>query len=286
MWRKIKPFLPTVVAECHRWFRNRSAAEAQNPNFRNLLAEDQIALTDPRGIAKAIRKLKQRPELLLAAHKTRAIITRDRFERLSRSLGIRSFGSDTTYAAKNTLEYNRDAMSPSLESSRPEWIVYPLMGIEQLRKRRKKARVLSVGPRGEYELFALMGIGFLPENVYGLDLFSYSPLIEIGDMHEMPFSDDFFDCMVLGWVWSYSTNWSKLAEEIFRCSRDKAILAISADYSSPESSDEVFDGTATHTQSCDDILNSFGDGVSNVYFRHDAAPPDTECSMVIFEIRK
>ncbi len=37
-------------------------------------------------------------------------------------------------------------------------------------------------------------------NIRGLDLFSCSPRIDVGDMHDMRYADNSFDVIFLGWV--------------------------------------------------------------------------------------
>ena len=44
-------------------------------------------------------------------------------------------------------------------------------------------RKFCIGPRNEAEIFMLWSYGFKLENIVGLDLISYSPLIDLGDMY-------------------------------------------------------------------------------------------------------
>ncbi len=285
--KRLISVLPVFVSEGARQAANRlRLAAGWTRGGDSRLRADPLAYTSPFAISAAIGRLKRKPALLLSSHKTRAMITLARFDGLTRKFGIRSVASDVSGSVEGTLKHNRDALARSVAMSRPEWIVYPLIGIEQIRRRRKEARALSVGPRGEYELFTLMGLGFRPENVYGLDLFSYSPMIEVGDMHDMPFEDDFFDVIVLGWVYSYSADWKALSGEVLRCARDRAIIAISADYSVPGDKKRFVDPRQTHVQNADDLLRPYGKAVKKVYFRQDADMPETTSSMVHFEITK
>ena len=244
-------------------------------------------MTTPAAIAKLVRRIKRRPELLLNIHHARGVITRERFRKMTREQATARLNDDTPNAANNTLEYNLQTMDASIDSDRPEWLIYPLVGIEQIRKRRKTARVLSIGPRGEYEIFTLQTIGFRPENIRSLDLFSYSPLTDLGDMHATPYDDASFDVIVLAWVWAYSTNWDALAAELKRIAAPNAVLCISADTPLPRSPDEndPLEGTATVVRSCDDFLGAFGDSVRNIYFRQDADMPDIQGNIVIFDMK-
>ena len=73
----------------------------------------------------------------------------------------------------------------------------------------EKEKILILGPRYENEIFIARAIGF--KKIYALDTFSYSPLVEIGDMHNLEYPEDFFDAIVCGWTLSYSTDPQKLA---------------------------------------------------------------------------
>ena len=63
----------------------------------------------------------------------------------------------------------------------------------------KNLKVLSIGPRAEGEIFNIFAHGFELKNIIGLDLFSYSPLIKLGDMHRLEFDDEEFDVVLMGW---------------------------------------------------------------------------------------
>ena len=53
----------------------------------------------------------------------------------------------------------------------------------------KNLKVLSIWPRSEGEIFNIFAHGFELNNITGLDLFSYSPYIKLGDMHNLKFND-------------------------------------------------------------------------------------------------
>lgn len=66
--------------------------------------------------------------------------------------------------------------------------------------------ILSIGPRFESELFGYRGLGLKWRNIKGLDTFSYSPKIQIGNMHSAPFPSSSFDIIVCGWTIAYSAT--------------------------------------------------------------------------------
>jgi SAM-dependent methyltransferase len=80
----------------------------------------------------------------------------------------------------------------------------------------KNLKVLSIGPRAEGEIFNIFSHGFELNNITGLDLFSYSPYIKLGDMHNLEFNDDEFDIVLMGWCLAYSNNKEKALSEVRR----------------------------------------------------------------------
>jgi SAM-dependent methyltransferase len=146
--------------------------------------------------------------------------------------------------------------------------------------------VLSIGPRSEIEIFTLMSAGFSRDRIRALDLFSYSPYVETGDMHAMPYPDCSFDIVFLGWVLSYSRDQAQAAREILRVCRDRAIVVLAGDYSDEHRENRTFNNENTHMKSCDQLLALFSGHVGNVYFRHDPDPPHVFMVMTVFEVRK
>ena len=90
----------------------------------------------------------------------------------------------------------------------------------------KNAKILSIGPRLESEIFNLIKNGFQKKNISALDLQSYSPLIKLGDMHKIPFNDNNFDIVFSGWVLSYSNEIEKAAAEMIRTVKNGGFIAI------------------------------------------------------------
>ena len=76
------------------------------------------------------------------------------------------------------------------------------------------AKVLIVGPRTEDDIYWARALGI--HDVRGLDLFSYSPLIDIGDIHQTNYQDHEFDAVILGWVISYSKQPERMIDECRR----------------------------------------------------------------------
>ena len=90
----------------------------------------------------------------------------------------------------------------------------------------KNLKVLSIGPRAEGEIFNIFAHGFELKNITGIDLFSYSPLIKLGDMHSLDFKDEEFDIILMGWCLAYSNNKKKALSEVKRVLSKNGLLVI------------------------------------------------------------
>jgi len=104
---------------------------------------------------------------------------------------------------------------------RMDLVLYPLAA---LMANRPDAKVLIVGPRTEDDIFLSKALGF--PDTRGLDLLTYSPHIDLGDMHSMPYADEQFDAVVLGWVVCYSSDAAKALSEALRVLKKGGLLSI------------------------------------------------------------
>jgi len=162
------------------------------------------------------------------------------------------------------------------------------------------ARVLNIGPRNEMEplLLSLYGFGF--GNITAVDLFSYSPRIEVMDMHRLAFPDNSFDVTYCAYTLRYSDNVDRACAEIVRCTRDGGLVAASfvteadaatsaASASAGSSEREAIIGSRLGG-GLGDLLRCFGSACAEVYWREEyeiRGPVEAEkhCS-VIFRIAK
>ncbi|MCL6569413.1 MAG: methyltransferase domain-containing protein [Meiothermus silvanus] len=142
-------------------------------------------------------------------------------------------GADTP-VAKHTISHNLKGLR-DLAVNRSHLLARPLSVLETLPV---DARILSIGPRSEGELFNLAAHGFVLRNITGLDLISYSPRVRLGDMHAMPFESDSFDAVVLGWVLAYSEDPVRAAREVVRVTRPGGVIAVGVEYS-PQSQEDI-----------------------------------------------
>lgn len=190
----------------------------------------------------------------------------------------------------NTLMHNLKGLR-DLAVNRSNTLVRPLSVLDVLEV---DAKILSIGPRTEGELLNLVGHGFRPENIHALDLISYSPWVQLGDMHELPHPDSSFDAVLLGWVLAYSDDRPRAAREVVRVLRPGGIAAVGVEYN-PLAQQEVvakvgyLPGGATRIASCDELLACFGDSVDRVYFRQEVTEDRRDrvgALATVFSVRK
>ena len=159
--------------------------------------------------------------------------------------------------------------------SRMDMLIKPIAVMENVSK---DAKILVIGPRNEDDILNLIGHGFKARNIIGLDLISYSPFIEVGDMHSTRFTDSYFDVIICGWTLSYSNEPQKFAQEALRIIKHNGIIAIGVEYSllTKEQSVNLHRGyhlspdKFERINSVDQILSLFSGHVNRLYFNHDA----------------
>ena len=223
---------------------------------------------------------------LLQVQLVRQVLARERVKHLMAQGYLRRLPAVAKEVAFNTLDYNLDGAVTAADLDRPSIMFNVVTAIERVRQNIENLDVLSIGPRSEIEIFAMMAVGFNPDRIHAVDLFTYSPYVELGDMHNLPYADNAFDIAFLGWVLSYSRDQSVVVREIMRVCRDRAIVVLAGDYSDNSRDRPTFKNESSHMQSCDQLLALFGDRVGNVYFRHDPEMPKVTMVMTVFEVRK
>ena len=186
-------------------------------------------------------------------------------------------------------KYSIDMLKKGKTSNRPMKLIGPLQAVECVRK---DGHTLSVGCRFETELLFLTAYGFNPDKLRGLDMVSYTPWVDLGNMHAMPYSDNSQDTVILGWILPYSDNPKLAASEILRVTKSGGVVAIGLSAYSDKTIKKMVDekkfavNPETRKQTTQSVLDLFGEHVKSVYFRHDPEPNcDGTCS-VIFSIKK
>jgi hypothetical protein len=110
------------------------------------------------------------------------------------------------------VRYSRNYFVRYSPDARIFWNLFLLASIPDV----QKDSLLVIGPRYETELLVARSLGFRNEGVRGLDTHSYSPLIDVGDMHAMSYESGAFRNIVCGWTLSYSVKPEVAAAEIVR----------------------------------------------------------------------
>ena len=169
-------------------------------------------------------------------------------------------------------------------------LIRPLSVIESLNA---DSKILVIGCRFESDMFYLMGYGFQRENIRGLDMVSYSPWVDLGNMHAMSYPDDAWDAVVCGWTLSYSDDPAQAAREIARVTKPGGIVAVGVSFYSPSWIEKLvrekrYVGDPTkRIQTVEAILKLFGDNVDRVIFSHDPTAGTSHGScVVLFSIKK
>lgn len=211
---------------------------------------------------------------------------------------LQTLSSDDAFDV--TVEHNLKGLA-YLNNNRMDILIKPISALEFLDK---NSRILVIGPRNEGDIFKLIGHGFQGKYIRGLDLISYSPLIDIGDMHATEYADNSFDVIISGWTLSYSKEPEKFAKEALRIANNGCVIAIAVEYGEPMTVEDaeklcgysIIEEGYERINSTMKILSLFGDHVDYIYFQHDA-PNKTchsveglskkpSCVCVIFTVRK
>jgi len=224
---------------------------------------------------KMISYVRENPQTLLEIGGIRRWLSSVRFESNKNNMKKPDAPDENSY--DYTVDWNVYSLNNQVSNDRPAHLIKPVTAIPRISKNIKEKKLLSIGPRSEHELFILYGHGFSPENVTAIDLMSYSPLIQIGDMHSLPFPDNSFDVLVCGWTLAYSTDKKRAASEMARCVRPGGVIAMgNSNFELPTVAS---------------VLDLFGSNVGQVFFQHDRSDcenPDDETGLVmtVFEIVK
>ncbi|OGJ62792.1 hypothetical protein A3C37_04720 [Candidatus Peribacteria bacterium RIFCSPHIGHO2_02_FULL_53_20] len=177
----------------------------------------------------------------------------------------------------DAVKHNMAQMRKWMGVSRSNHLLYPLSALHLS----KASPVLSIGPRTEGEILNLMAMGF--HNVRAVDLISYSPWVDLGDMHAMPYKDHEFAIVIMGWVLAYSLTQEKAAQEVIRVTRNGGIIVVGVQYHT-----KTLKQFYKKLESVQEILALFAPHVDRVLFSQDL--PDHPCTkwelMVMFSIKK
>ena len=185
---------------------------------------------------------------------------------------------------ENTIDYNFKRIKHSIFfHDRVLNLVRPLTSLERVIRDKPFNKILSVGPRSESELFLLLANGFRWKNITALDLFSYTPKFDIGDMHKMPYKNNSFDIIISGWCLAYSDNIKLALQEKVRVIKNSGIVVIGHGYKPEKKHQRI-------PNKIDEILSPIKSNVDNVFFKHDISKEMEKDGLrsvvVVFSVKK
>jgi len=174
---------------------------------------------------------------------------------------------------KNTVMHNLKGMH-DLAVRRSSILIRPLMVINHVWQNVSNMKVLTIGPRCEGEIYNIIAHGFRSKNVRGLDLISYSPYVDVGSMHKMPYKDDSFDVAFCGWVLTYNDELQTAANEIIRTTKKGGIVSIGIsvdprDLEAVEKDLGYFAGSKNVLKKLKQVKDLFKDNIEFVYSSQD-----------------
>ena len=221
------------------------------------------------------RRFQQKPQAFFKMPFVRNLVAMDRLRSVSVD-EMEVADQIDPGAIENALEYNKE-MLRNIENhkqtlERPQLLIDALTSIYYIVKNKGVLKVLCVGPRTESEFLMLLAEDFHPDNIRGLDLISYSDYVDVGDMHHMPYDDDSFDIVFLGWVLTYSRDLQRVADECVRVAKPGGYIAVSVESEAVRDDTEVYGVTVDDViviKSTDEILELFKDHIHAVPFRHE-----------------
>jgi hypothetical protein len=143
-------------------------------------------------------------------------------------------------------------------------------------------RLLCIGPRNEAEMLLLSLYGFPLRRMTGVDLFSYSPLVECMDMHQLEFPENSFDIVYSAWTLKYSYDLRRACAEIVRVARPGALVVTG--FSHTLAVTDVIG--APIAGGLDELLDAFSPHVEWIYWKEITPVQDAEEVSVIFRVQK
>ena len=186
----------------------------------------------------------------------------------------------TAHVTDNALTYNK-SHSWGIQRERTERLMNVLRSIPALDT--KNSKVLCIGPRNEAEILLLTTYGFRLKNIKSIDLFTYSPLIDVMDMHDMQFGDSQFDIVYSAYTLTYSDDLPRACSEVVRVCKDGGLMAIASVF-------PHLDAPQIGTLLPGGLENFFGyftGHIKHIYWQEESQPgTDTLRGSTIFRICK
>jgi len=181
--------------------------------------------------------------------------------------------SDQSHLGKDTFSHNyRQILHSLLTHDRVHHLLHPVVAIEEVATNLPTLKTLSIGPRSEGELLLIAGYGFSWPNIRAVDLFSYSPRIDVADMHDLPYADNSFDIIFNGWCLAYSDDQETALKEMVRVLRPGGFIALGQGYDNRDEEqrrDLGYVGGKNRKNTIEAVFEPISQHVGKIYFRHD-----------------
>lgn len=219
------------------------------------------------------------PSDILLSGRCRRYLALDRWKKGDRYLRIHDDLDEGVMPG--SVEHNRRELEKDDFGSfaRTGRLINPLTSLDPVYGNAHKLKVLSIGPRTEMEVLHLIAAGFHPSNISGLDLISASPLIDTGDMHNLPYGDRSFHIVISSWVLGYSSAPQRAVDEMVRVCANYGLVAIGLTYepgygrgivANNPKDDEI---VGSMYRSIEELRILIGDKLDCVYFQQE---PDSD----------
>jgi hypothetical protein len=226
---------------------------------------------------KIVEKLSQERNLLLQIDHIRSLVAKWRYRDLRGADNVKFYKTpEGNGIIENTIAHNEAAIRSYVGLQRGNMVINPLGSISWVKANLSSLKVLSIGARTEMELFSLLAMGFDLKNITMVDLISYSPYVELGDMHNLNYADNSFDIVVVSTVFLCSNNKTKAASEILRVIKPGGIVAFGDKCPLVDCSDLTpveAQLKSEYLSSTEDVLKLFQPHVGTIYFKSDPIPP-------------
>lgn len=223
--------------------------------------------------------LLKHPHLLFFSREIRTFVAKRRAEKFGRN--VQWSGADEQLVSF-AVDYNKGHMDQFLESHVVR-LIRPLSILDPIYGAASTAKVLSIGPRNENELFHLCAYDFSLENIEAIDLVSNSPLVTIMDMHDLRYDDQTFDVVISGWTLPYSRDPRTALSEAMRVLKPGGLLCLGLTRVPPDDQAalDLENEGATNYLSSEQLLGDIGPGVGRIEFRHDPIDPSRKGAILL-----
>jgi hypothetical protein len=194
---------------------------------------------------------------------------------------VKGGGVESSFVAEQVLPYNLGNIN-IINRGRTERVIAILRSIRGLKL--SSLETLVIGPRNEAELLLLSSYGFDRSKLTAIDLFSYSPAVQLMDMHDLKFADSAFDAVYSAFVITYSDDIPRAVAETIRVAKDGAVIVFVYEHLAAGAGNRF--GKNNLSNGPDDLLALFGSSVLHVFWKEDFESEGRYTSSVVFRLTK